>query len=154
MNDQAEGLRRWAERQALLRRQLPPRRVLMLVGEPARAPELSLLALGALQRWQASGHQWVGDPRRWQVVPLAADAAHLQALVNHQKRWGLWVDNDLQGARRAYLQLRQLRAAGGPRQLLVLHPGCPADAPVLNNLRAAAARFLGVRLVLVEERAA
>lgn len=126
----------------------------MLVGEPARGAELSRLALGALQRWQASGHHWVGDPRLWQVVPLTADTAHLPALVSHQQRWGLWVDHDVHGARRAYLQLRQLRAAGGPRQLLVLHPGCPTDARPLHNLRAAAARFLGVRLVLVAERAA
>ncbi|WP_249679231.1 hypothetical protein [Pseudomonas abieticivorans] len=147
MSDQAAGLRRWAERQAA---QGSPR-VLMLVGEPTLAAQLPTLALGTLTRWQATGQQWVGDPARWRVVALGADTVHLHALTRQQPRWGLWVDTDVNGFRRAYLNLRRLSEAGGPKRLLVLHPGMPSHLGLLDNLRQAAAKFLGVQLLLVDE---
>lgn len=150
LNDQALGLRDWAQRQ---RSQSAPveRRVLMLIGASGLSAQLPALALNTLQRWQRLGHGWVGDLRRWRVVPLAPDTEHLHTLASQQQRWGLWVGADQDAYRRAYLDLRHLSESGGPRQLLLLHPGIRAHRMLLDNLRQAAARFLGVHLMLVPE---
>jgi hypothetical protein len=150
MNDQALGLRDWAQRQR------PPsavleQRVLMLIGAAGLSAQLPELAQRTLQRWQGLGHGWVGDVSRWRVVPLAPDTEHLHTLARQQRRWGLWVGGDQDAYRRAYLDLRHLSEAGGPKQLLLLHPGIRAHRMLLDNLRQAAARFLGVHLMLVPE---
>lgn len=106
----------------------------------------------ALQRWHANGHAWVGDPQRWRVVVMDSDSPHLQTLAGQQARWALWVDRDLNSFRRAYLALRQLREHGGPQRLLVVHDGIPSHAGLLGNLRQAAANFLGIELLLLDER--
>lgn len=150
LNDQALGLRDWAQRQRSQNTALD-RRVLMLIGASGLSEQLPGLALRTLQRWQALGHNWVGDVARWRVVPLAPDTEHLHTLASQQQRWGLWVGADQDAYRRAYLDLRYLSEAGGPRHLLLLHPGVRAHRVLLGNLRQAAARFLGVHLTVIEE---
>lgn len=161
--DQAAGLRRWAEQQGLAAAPAPAaepppaapaeRRTLMVVGLSS-GPERQQLewVRQALARWYANGHAWLGAPDHWRLVALQADSPHLHTLACQQPRWGLWVDGDLDSFRRAYLCLRRLRESGGPRRLLVLHPGFPSHAGLLDNLRQAAARFLDIELLLLAEQ--
>lgn len=162
--DQAAGLRRWAERQGLAPTAdttptpvapVAPveRRTLMMVGlapGPER-PQLERMQR-TLERWHANGHIWLGPPGNWRLVAMQADSPHLHTLASQQPRWGLWVNGDLDGFRRAYLTLRRLRENGGPRRLLVLHPGFTSHAGLLGNLRQAAASFLDIELLLLPEQ--
>lgn len=119
---------------------------LMVVGLPAsqleRAREL-------LDYWQEQGRRWVGDPRRWRLVPVIADSAHLSLLASQQPRWVLWVEADAEGFRRAWRLLLAMAEGGGPGQLLLMHPPGLGRRGLLENLRQAAARYLGVELVVL-----
>ncbi|HYQ39053.1 MAG TPA: hypothetical protein VER09_08970, partial [Pseudomonas sp.] len=84
-------------------------------------------------------------------VPLDPDSPHLYVLASQQSRWALWVDDDEEAFRRAWRQLRTLREHGGPARLLVLHDGIATNAGLLDNLRQAAASYLQVELLLIEE---
>ncbi len=175
-SDQAAGLRRWAEQQGLALPAEPPaaaspalaaepaaaavaaaveapreRQTLMVVGLPDSSAEQSARAWQTLQRWHAHGHRWIGDPHSWRIVALDADSPHLSILASQQARWALWVDSDLDSFRRAYLTLRRLAALGGPWRLLVLHPGIASHRGLLDNLRDAAAGYLGIELLLLGE---
>lgn len=162
--DQAAGLRRWAEQQgagsgepsvAALSSGIAeaPRPTLMVVGLPSGAQRQRLERVRqTLQRWQANGHAWVGDPAHWQLVALDEDSPHLHTLACQQPRWALWVEGDPDGFRRAYRCLRRLREGGGPTRLLVLHPGFASHAGLLDNLRQAAGAFLEIELLLLAER--
>ena len=162
--DQAAGLRRWAEQFAAC--QPPALEPEAVAVAPARAePAVTLLAVGVpggpdararrvqavLARWAANGHRWVGAPMRWKVVPLEPDSPHLDVLASQQSRWALWVGDDEEAFRRAWRQLRTLREHGGPARLLVLHDGIATNAGLLDNLRQAAASYLQVELLLIEE---
>lgn len=162
--DQAAGLRRWAEQFAA--GQPPALEPEVVAVAPVRAePAVTLLAVGVpgapdararrvqavLARWAANGHRWVGSPTRWKVVPLDPDSPHLDVLASQQSRWALWVGDDEEAFRRAWRQLRTLREHGGPARLLVLHDGIATNAGLLDNLRQAAASYLQVELLLIEE---
>lgn len=139
MHDQAAGLRHWASQ-----RPLPVvDRTLMLFG----AAQAAIQAHNTLERWHRQGHRWVGDPARWRV----------QAVDNYHRdlpeRWGVWVDSDLGAFRRTFDTLSQLREQNGPRQVLALHSGF-SQHDLLNNLREAAQRYLGTRLLLIDETCA
>ncbi|ACO78961.1 hypothetical protein AvCA_27890 [Azotobacter vinelandii CA] len=166
--DQAAGLRRWAARHGADAESVvaapsvaapssdiagTPRPTLMVVGLPSGSRRLERVRQ-ALRRWRANGHAWVGDPARWQLVALAEDSPHLHTLACQQPRWGLWVEGDPDGFRRAYRCLRRLREGGGPIRLLVVHPGFVSHAGLLDNLRQAASAFLGIELLLLTERPA
>lgn len=69
------------------------------------------------------------------------------------ERWGVWVDSDLGAFRRTFDTLSQLREQNGPRQVLALHSGFSQHG-LLNNLREAAQRYLGTRLLLIDETCA
>ena len=139
MHDQAAGLRHWASQ-----RPLPVvDRTLMLFG----AAQAAIQAHNTLERWHRQGHRWVGDPACWRV----------QAVDNYHRdlpeRWGVWVDSDLGAFRRTFDTLSQLREQNGPRQVLALHSGFSQHG-LLNNLREAAQRYLGTRLLLIDETCA
>ncbi|GAB3391090.1 hypothetical protein [Azotobacter armeniacus] len=162
--DQAAGLRSWAEQHGGDAGEVPvaalssgtpeePRPTLMVVGLPPGSQRQRLERVRqTLQRWQAHGHAWVGDPARWQLVALEEDSPHLHTLACQQPRWALWVEGDPDSFRRAYLCLRWLREGGGPARLLVLHPGFASHAGLLDNLRQAASAFLEIELLLLAER--
>lgn len=145
MSDQAQGLRRWAALRA--RQSLRPMHTLVVVGPPSVAGQ----AMATLRRWAGLGHPWVGDPGCWQVLTVTAGAANVAELARQHARWALWLGAGPDDYRRACMELRQLVAAGGPQRLLMLHGGQAARATVLENLRAAALRMLGVQLLLVAE---
>ena len=132
MHDQAAGLRQWAQLN---------QRTLLLFGS---APE-ALLAQQALERWHRQGQRWVGDPARWRV--RAVDKYHPDLA---QSRWGIWVGSDLGAFERAFNTLSLLHDYGGPGQVLALHSGLPQEG-LLSNLREAAQRYLGMRLLLINE---
>nr|WP_156889329.1 hypothetical protein [Halomonas sp. 1513] len=102
-----------------------------------------------LEEWRRLGQAWVGDASAWRVVALAEDSPHLMTLATQQTRWALWVDSDPDAFRRSYRLLRRLAERGGPSGLLVLHPRPRSARGLLNNLRQAAAEFLGIRLLMV-----
>lgn len=145
MSDQAQGLRRWAELRA--RQSQRPVPTLVVVGPPS----VAVAAMATLRRWAGLGHPWVGDPARWQVLTVSAGAGNVAELAGQHPRWALWLGGGPDDYRRACLELRQLVAAGGPRRLLMLHGGVVARATVLENLRGAALRMLGVQLLMVAE---
>lgn len=154
--DQAAGLRRWAEQNkahhsAVVHEVAPlpppaPDRTLILFG-PAQAASQ---AYKTLERWHQQGHQWIGHPARWRVLPVDNNHRDLQALTRQQPRWGLWIDSDLEAFRRAFQTLCQLSEQGGPDHVLALHAGFSRQG-LLNNLREAAHRYLGIRLLLIHE---
>ncbi len=102
------------------------------------------LAEQTLARWHRQGQRWVGDPARWQVRAVDNYRSDLP------ERWGVWIDSDLDAFRRTFTTLRRLREQGGPVQVLALHAGF-AQQGLLNNLREAVQRYLGVRLLLITE---
>ncbi|WET09768.1 hypothetical protein P3S72_25335 [Pseudomonas sp. D3] len=136
MHDQATGLRHWARQQ-----QAPVvDRTLMLFG----SAQATVQAHKTLERWHCQGHRWVGDPARWRV----------QAVDNYHRdlpeRWSVWVDSDLGAFCRTFSALSLLREQGGPAQVLALHTGFSQQG-LLNNLREAAQRYLGMRLLVIDE---
>ncbi|WP_224749851.1 hypothetical protein [Halomonas sp. ML-15] len=164
--DQAAGLRQWAGESSAAEpvASSPPgasrtrqvesamaRRTLMVVGLPANdaAPVYRLL-----ESWRRQGQAWVGEPSAWRVVPLTTDSHHLPVLAEQQMRWALWIDSDPEAFRRSYRLLKQLAERGGPSCLMALHPRLSTSRGLLNNLRQAAAEFLGIRLLLVKPGAA
>ncbi|MCL7461897.1 hypothetical protein [Pseudomonas sp. NW5] len=161
-SDQAAGLRRWAEQQGLQRSHEPAeagraassglRHTLMVIGLPDPDDAQCARAWRTLQRWHVNGHRWIGHPDDWQITAVDTSDAQLAQQIASQSRWALWVDSDLDSFRRAYLNLRRLRDAGGPRRLLVLHPGISSCRGLLGNLQQAAASFLGVDLLLLSEQ--
>lgn len=158
MADQAAGLRNWAETQAIETQEPPietqkhqtPSRVLMVLGLPDGAESEVTPVIEALQRWHDQGQGWVADPASWRVVALDADSPHLSSLATHQGRWALWVENDLNGFRRAYLTLKSLVQRKGPNCLLLVHPPLPSRKGLLGNLQQAAAQFLGIKLLVID----
>lgn len=134
MHDQAAGLRQWA-------RQREADRTLILFGAAKEAVQ----AHQALERWHRQGQRWIGDPARWHVQTV--DKTHRNLA---QSRWGVWVGSDLGAFRRTFNTLSALRDSGGPTQVLALHAGLPQEG-LLNNLRDAAQRYLGMRLLLINE---
>ena len=139
MTDQAQGLRRWAERQAL--------QTLVVVG-PAT---VCGLAMATLQRWAAAGHAWVGDASRWRVMTVEAGAAQVVDLAGQHPRWGLWLGAGDEDCRLAYVALRRLSQSGGPQRFVLLHDACATRPEQVENLRRAASRFLGIQLLIVAE---
>ncbi|PAU79367.1 hypothetical protein CK498_03065 [Halomonas salipaludis] len=163
--DQAAGLRQWAgelDQTTAADVDTPsvvtPRRdaavscsgdrALLVVGLPdgdtARVYRL-------LDAWRHQGQAWVGDPQGWRVVALDENSPHLATLAAQQTRWALWVDSDPDAFRRSYCLLRRLAERGGPHGLLLLHPRLGVSRGLLNNLRQAAADFLGIRLLMVRQ---
>nr|WP_163503354.1 hypothetical protein [Halomonas socia] len=164
--DQAAGLRQWAGElnQATATAGVDTPSVVT----PHRHPALSssgdraMLVVGLpggdtarvyrlLEAWRSQGQAWVGDPQGWRVVALDENSPHLATLAAQQTRWALWVDSDPDAFRRSYCLLRRLAERGGPHGLLLLHPRLGASRGLLNNLRQAAADFLGIRLLMVRQ---
>lgn len=145
--DQAAGLRRWA-RQQQAHAAPPPvaERTLVLFGGAAAPGQVR----HTLERWHRQGQRWVGDPARWQVLPVDKHHRDLHPLMHQQPRWGVWIDSDLDAFARTFQTLRLLAELGGPGQVLALHGGFPPQG-LLNNLRAAAQQYLGMRLLLIDE---
>ncbi|MFY0989133.1 hypothetical protein [Halomonas sp. C05BenzN] len=119
---------------------------LMVVGLPARQAGRVNDTLGY---WAGLGRRWVGDPAAWRVVPVEASSPHLPLLVSQQSRWALWVDSDAEAFRRAWRVLIRLGEAPGPRRLLAVHPPGISRHGLLDNLRQAAAAYLGIELVVL-----
>ncbi|WP_411391746.1 hypothetical protein [Pseudomonas sp. MPB23] len=115
-------------------------RTLILFGSAKEAA----LSHQTLARWHRQGQRWVGDPARWRV----------QAVDNYQHdlpaRWAVWVDDDLDAFSRTFNTLSRLREQGGPAQVLAMHIGFSRKG-LLDNLREAAQRYLGMRLLLIDE---
>ncbi|WP_335944071.1 hypothetical protein [Pseudomonas sp. G166] len=154
--DQAAGLRRWArQNQAHLATTVPgverltpsmPDRTLILFG----SAQMTVQVYQTLERWHQLGHPWIGHPNRWHVLPVPNTRQDLRALAHRQPRWGLWIDSDLDAFRRTFQTLRQLSEQGGPGQVLALHRGFSRQG-LLGNLQHAAQRYLGIRLLLIDE---
>ncbi|RUO59072.1 hypothetical protein [Pseudidiomarina insulisalsae] len=139
MSDQAEGLRQWASQQQRVRYTVP------VVG----LPEGRSMAVchQVLERWQQQGHSWIGDPADWHFV-----AGERQELAEHP-RWALWLEDDINGFRRAYQALKVVAARdNGPRQLLVLHESLPSQRGLLENVRQVAAQFFAIKLVIIPDK--
>jgi len=139
MHDQAAGLRHWASQ-----RPLPVvDRTLMLFG----AAQAAVQAHNTLERWHRQGHRWVATPRAgafrlWITITATCPNA------------GACGSTATVGAfRRTFDTLSQLREQNGPRQVLALHSGFSQHG-LLNNLREAAQRYLGTRLLLIDETCA
>ncbi|MDR5861385.1 hypothetical protein QC758_00180 [Halomonas campisalis] len=122
---------------------------LMVVGLPGSAERHTRRVSELLQVWADEGRRWVGDPRAWRVVALAADSPHLPVLAGQQSRWALWVDSDAEAFRRAYRVLKQVAEQGGPQRLLAVHPPDVGPEGLLENLRCAADRYLGIDLLVL-----
>lgn len=162
--DQAAGLRAWAASTgrpapeptadapaATSRGEVPdtPAATLVVVGLPGTAPSQAERVTELLEHWAGRGRRWVGDPQRWQVVPLAASSPHLALLAEQQPRWALWVGTDGEAFRRAFAVLGRLAQGGGPRRLLAVHPpGMPRQG-LLDNLRQAARHYFGIDLLVM-----
>lgn len=151
--DQAAGLRRWAETQpeppARAVDAQSPLRVLMTLGLPDGADADVAPVSQALERWHGQGQRWIGDPVAWRVVALDAYSPHLAVLTTQQPRWALWVGDDLDGFRRAYLTLKRVHLHSGPSRLLLVHPPLPSRVGLLDNLQQAASQFLGIDLLVI-----
>ncbi|MBE0489543.1 MAG: hypothetical protein IBX53_10730 [Halomonas sp.] len=119
---------------------------LLVVGLPAR--QLGR-ARDLLTHWRGQGRRWIGDPEGWQLVPVAAESSHLPLLASQQSHWALWVEVDAESFRRAWRLLLSLAEAGGPRQLLLMHPPGLRRRGLLDNLQQAAAHYLGIELVVL-----
>jgi hypothetical protein len=150
--DQASGLRLWAEQNradhasAKVRPAHEPERTLMLFGSRQQPGQ----GQNTLVRWHQQGHRWIGNPERWRIVAVNICEDDLPALARKQPRWGLWIDDGPDATRHALQDLRQLHERGGPLNLLVLHTGqCRRDH--LDHLRDVAWRYLGIRLLLIDE---
>lgn len=151
MGDQAAGLRNWAEAQPIKAQEPPmPSRVLMVLGLPGGTQADVAPVVETLRRWHDQGQGWVGDPASWRVVALDDDHPHLSVLSAQQGRWALWVNDDLNGFRRAYLTLKSLVKRKGPNCLLLIHPPLPSRVGLLGNLQQAAAQFLGIKLLVID----
>ena len=154
--DQAAGLRQWAGTQcapdaprAHAAEASPPPRTLVVVGLPGTSPDQARRVMTLLEHWAAQGQRWVSDPARWRVVPLAITSPHLPVLMTQQSRWALWVGSDPDAFRRAFAVLSRLHERQGPRRLLAVHaPELPRRG-LLNNLRQAAWRCLGIDLLVM-----
>lgn len=150
--DQAAGLRLWAEQNRA--DQISAR------AKPASDPERTLMLFGShqpsgqahktLTRWHQQGQRWIGDPERWRVVSVDDVNQNLTALARQQPRWGLWIGDGPDASRHALQDLRHLHERGGPLNLLVLHSG-QSRPDQLNHLRDVAWRYLGIRLLLIDE---
>ncbi|MDR5866895.1 hypothetical protein [Halomonas koreensis] len=167
--DQAAGLRAWAEREGRTTQgaapaapveapveapespaaEPAPTTTLVVVGLPDTSAEQAARVTELFEEWAGRGRRWVGDPRRWKVVPLAVSSPHLAALAEQQPRWALWVGGDAEAFRRAFGVLARLAAAGGPRRLLAVHPPGMSRLGLLDNLRQAAGRYLGIDLLVM-----
>ena len=119
---------------------------LLVVGLTQRQMER---ARELLAHWHAEGRRWVGDPRRWQLVPVAVESPHLSLLAEQQSHWALWVEADPEAFRRAWRLLLVLAEAPGPRQLLLMHPAGLSRRGLLDNLQQAADHYLGIDLVVL-----
>ncbi|MBN7795801.1 hypothetical protein [Parahaliea mediterranea] len=148
--DQAEGLRRWARSRGVtpVQRQRAER-TLVVVGLSGAGggdvDEVSRL----LRHWAQEGRHWVGDPGDWRIVPMDVASPYIPVLANQQPRWGLWVEHDRQGFRRAFRQIQALAARGGPKRLLALHPPTLPRRGLLGNLQQAAADYFGTELLVL-----
>lgn len=152
--DQAAGLRRWLEQSqdgepggcASSPATMPVR--LYVVGLSGPRQWQTRWVQQRLADWHAAGSRWVGDPTRWEPIPVAADSQELSDLARQEKRWALWVPAHLDAFREGYRVLNQLAVSGGPRQLLALHPPGWSRKGLLANLEQAAASK-GLRLVIL-----
>lgn len=118
-------------------------RTLMLFGGAQACAQ----AHHTLARWHRQGHRWVGDPGRWHIE--AVDNYH-RAPHDLPERWAVWIDPDLDAFSRTFNTLSRLREHGGPAHVLAMHTGFSRQG-LLNNLREAAQRYLGMRLLLIDE---
>lgn len=126
-----------------------PPTTLVVVGLPSTAPEQTERVTALLDHWAERGRRWVGDPRRWKVVPLAASSPHLAVLAREQPRWALWVGADGEAFRRALGVLGRLAEGGGPRRLIAVHPTGMSRRGLLDNLRQAARHNFGIDLLVM-----
>ncbi|MCK2185133.1 hypothetical protein [Halomonas getboli] len=126
-----------------------PLTTLMVVGLPSTAPEQAERVTALLDHWAERGRRWVGDPRGWKVVPLAASSPHLAVLAQEQPRWALWVGPDGEAFRRALGVLGRLAEGGGPRRLIAVHPPGMPRRGLLDNLCQAARHYFGIDLLVV-----
>lgn len=119
---------------------------LMVLGLPPSCVEL---VRDTLCHWADQGRHWVGAAQQWHVQPVLASDPGISGWLATQQRWALWVDTDAEAFRRAWRHLLALVEAGGPRQLLLIHPRDVSRAGLLENLQQAAAQFLDVELVVL-----
>lgn len=153
--DQAAGLREWAGQQTggdvgAEGAPAPSRQAmgtLMVVGLPGH--DVSRVSR-VLDEWREQGQAWVGEPGRWRVVALDSDSPYLATLATQQSRWVLWVESGPDAFRHAYRILKRLREGQGPSCLLLMYDDIGSTRGMLDNLRAAAADFLGMRLIVLE----
>lgn len=156
--DQAAGLRQWADRQRAQReaqRDTPPqaapvvRTPLMVVGVPGAAPAP---VSDRLAQWASLGRAWAKAPEAWEIHCLAPTAPTLTELSARYARWAFWIESDADAFASMYRQLRLMRDHGGPKRLLALHePHLPRHG-LLGNLQAAAHDYLGLELLLLARR--
>lgn len=126
-----------------------PPTTLVVVGLPSTAPEQAERVTALLDHWAERGRRWVGDPRRWKVVPVAISSPHLAVLAQEQPRWALWVGADGEAFRRALGVLGRLAEGGGPRRLIAVHPPGMPRRGLLDNLRQAAGHYFGIDLLVL-----
>ncbi|QJQ96575.1 MULTISPECIES: hypothetical protein [Halomonadaceae] len=156
--DQAAGLREWAEAQPRIveAKQAEPARTvqavstLMVVGLPETSTIQTRQVERVLDEWRGAGQRWLGESGSWRVVPIESNSPHVAVLAQQQPRWALWVGDDPDAFRRAYLVLKQLHLNQGPRSLLALPSKRVARSGLLNNLQQAAQGYLGTRLLVLD----
>lgn len=170
--DQAAGLRKWADLQRQQRSEgedeqtlSPPAASVSAVVPEASLPTVPpqpLIVVGLsthryqiekvkerLTQWSALGRRWAGDPDSWDIQLVDPASTNLATLVSRCPRWALWVSSDADAFMPMYRVLRQVRENNGPQRLLALHePHLPRQG-LLDNLREAAAGYLGIELLVL-----
>ncbi|NDL70040.1 hypothetical protein [Vreelandella alkaliphila] len=172
--DQAAGLRKWADLQRQQRQATPegnaltddtvaqvmpaaveehstvvPQRPLMVIGLPNSGEQQIAKVKGRLAQWSVLGRRWAGDPDDWDIHIVNVNADNLAQLKHRYSRWALWINSDAEAFGPMYRALRHLRENGGPQQLLALHEPHLPRRGLLENLQEAAARYLEIELLLL-----
>ncbi|HSP31581.1 MAG TPA: hypothetical protein VLO13_06190 [Halomonas sp.] len=172
--DQASGLRKWANQQRQQQQSeapvdvaaaehvesemsatsapvtpTKPKTPLMIVGLPGSGASQVNKVKARLGQWSALGRSWAGNPDDWDVRIVMAEAASLAQLRDEYSRWALWINSDADAFAAMFRTLRQLKESGGPNRLLALHePHLPRQG-LLDNLREAADYYLNIELLVL-----
>ena len=166
VQDQASGLRQWADQQRLQQasddQAAAPAEVLTAYTRAPKAPAKPLAVVGLahpghdesyvkgrLSQWASLGRRWAGDPEDWLIKLIDPERDELASLTSRYQHWALWVDSDADGFRHMYRVLRQVAENGGPKRLLALHEPHLPRRGLLDNLRDAAANYLDIELLLL-----
>ena len=161
MTDQAASLRAWAakqERPNEIQDTVPAtnadaakRTVMVLDNTPAGSVKATENYTKVFARWADQGRKWVGSPAQWQFVQVGPNHPELTDIAQQCRYWAIWIDNDLDGFKRAYTCLKALAATGQVKQVLALHEPIRSRRGLLSNLQQVAQNYFDLQLLVFSD---